>query len=254
MNVTTMVGNVSTDIKKREVGEDTYAYNFGFAVNYGYGENQKVYFYNCVCFAKKGAQEKFYDNVIKKGNRLPLTGTLAPGRPFVKEGVEITPWVFTVRKLYTGINNVFITGNLTDDATVTQKGETVIARFTVAVNRTKDETDFIKCVRFGKGGFFDFANAYLKKGKSIAVMGSEHTGSYVNREGAKVYTEELYVQDFQLFGEKKESTTSATDATPSAPTNATSTTPTTPSMDIPDMGADQGFIPIGDEEDEDLPF
>lgn len=94
-------------------------------------------------------------------------------------------------------------GRLTKDPDVrfSQEG-TCVARYTVAIDRgyKKDETDFIPCVAFGKQG--EFAQKYLVKGKKVFVSGRIQTGSYVNKNGTRIYTTEIVV-DGQEFVESK---------------------------------------------------
>lgn len=100
------------------------------------------------------------------------------------------------------MNRVALTGRLTKDPTIMDKAETKIARYTLAVDRrTKDkQADFINCVTFGKGA--DFAENYLHQGMKIAVTGRIQTGSYTNREGKKIYTFDVVV-DEQEFCESR---------------------------------------------------
>ena len=94
-------------------------------------------------------------------------------------------------------------GRLTKDPDVsfTQEG-TCVARYTVAIDREykKEETDYIPCVAFGKQG--EFAQKYLTKGKKIFVSGRIQTGSYLNKNGTRVYTKDVVV-DGQEFVESK---------------------------------------------------
>ena len=94
-------------------------------------------------------------------------------------------------------------GRLTKDPDVrfTQEG-TCVARYTVAIDRgyKKDETDYIPCVAFGKQG--EFAQRYLAKGKKIFVSGRIQTGSYLNKNGTRIYTTDVVV-DGQEFVESK---------------------------------------------------
>ena len=99
------------------------------------------------------------------------------------------------------------TGRLTSDPEVRySQGEnaTAIARYTLAVdrkyNREQQSADFIGCVAFGKSG--EFAEKYLRKGMKIAVTGRIQTGSYTNKEGQKVYTTDIVVEE-QEFCESK---------------------------------------------------
>ena len=80
-----------------------------------------------------------------------------------------------------------------------------VARYTVAIDRKvkkegQQNADFISCVAFGKNG--EFAEKYLKKGTKIAVEGRIQTGSYINKDGQKVYTTEIVVES-QEFAESK---------------------------------------------------
>lgn len=83
-----------------------------------------------------------------------------------------------------------------------------IARYTLAVDRRyhgnardgEQTADFIPCVAFGKAG--EHAEKYYRKGIKIAVSGRIQTGSYTNRDGVKVYTTDVIVEE-QEFAESK---------------------------------------------------
>lgn len=103
------------------------------------------------------------------------------------------------------MNTVILLGRLTRDPEVRQttgNEPMTIARYTLAVDRrTKDKTaDFINCVAFGKNA--EFAEKYLKQGTKIALNGRIQTGSYTNRDGKKVYTTDVVVEN-QEFAESK---------------------------------------------------
>lgn len=109
------------------------------------------------------------------------------------------------------MNKVILMGRLTRDPEVrhtqSSKGEElVIARYTLAVDRRgriqegQQSADFISCVAMGKGG--EFAEKYLKQGIKVAITGHIQTGSYTDRDGRKVYTTEVMIED-QEFAEKK---------------------------------------------------
>lgn len=100
-------------------------------------------------------------------------------------------------------------GRLTRDPEVryTQGDSSLaIARYTLAVDRrfkrdgAEQTVDFINCVVFGKGA--EFAEKYFRKGIKIAVSGRIQTGSYTNKDGVKVYTTEVVVEE-QEFAESK---------------------------------------------------
>lgn len=133
-------------------------------------------------------------------------------------------------------------GRLTRDPDVryTQGDNSMcIARYTLAVDRRfkrdgQDTADFIPCAAFGKAG--EFAEKYLKKGNKIAVTGRIQTGSYTNKDGQKVYTTEVVVEE-QEFAESK--------AAQSGQQN------TQPAKEEEGM---DGFMNIPEGIDEELPF
>lgn len=107
------------------------------------------------------------------------------------------------------MNKVMLKGRLTKEADIryaqTTNGEQMtIARYTLAVNRKtkKDEADFISCVAFGKSA--EFVEKYLKKGQEILVIGRIQTGSYENKDGQKVYTTDVVVEEHEFCGTKSE--------------------------------------------------
>lgn len=109
------------------------------------------------------------------------------------------------------MNKVILMGRLVRDPEVRySQGEepTAIARYTLAVDRRgtkkKDgeqkETDFINCVAFRKAG--EFAEKYFRQGMRVLISGRIQTGSYVNKDGNKVYTTDIIVED-QEFADSK---------------------------------------------------
>ena len=102
------------------------------------------------------------------------------------------------------MNKVILIGRLTRDPEV-RTGEMTIARYSLAVDRRfkregEPTADFINCVAFGKAG--EFAEKYFKKGTKIAVTGRLQIGSYVNKDGQKVPTADIIVEE-QEFAESK---------------------------------------------------
>ena len=147
------------------------------------------------------------------------------------------------------MNKVILMGRLTRDPEVRySQGDNsmAIARYTLAVdrrfNRNNDENtaDFIGCVAFGKSG--EFAEKYFRKGTKILVTGRIQTGSYTNRDGVKVYTTDVVVED-QEFAESKNSNSGGGSSFMGSAHSAPE-----PS------GAGDGFINIPDGIDEELPF
>ena len=141
------------------------------------------------------------------------------------------------------MNKVILMGRLTRDAEVRySQGESssAIARFTLAVDRrfrrnNEDQTaDFISCVAFSKTA--EFLERFGRKGTKFVLEGHIQTGSYTNKDGQRVYTTDVVVED-QEFAESK-----------SAATN-------TPSRPEPSQAAGDGFMAIPDGvDDEGLPF
>lgn len=128
------------------------------------------------------------------------------------------------------MNKVILMGRPTKDPEVryTQKqdgSQMAIARFTLAVDRRgrDSETDFISCVAFGRLG--EFAEKYISKGRKYAIVGRIQTGSYTNKDGAKVYTTEVVVEECEFCDSKPQ-----------------------------EQKTEQGFMDIPDGIEENLPF
>jgi len=139
------------------------------------------------------------------------------------------------------MNKAILIGRLTADPTIRYsqgQEQTCVAKYTLAIDRPKSKNnqepgaDFIPCTAFGKRG--EFAEKYLHKGMKIAVTGRIQTGSYTNKEGNKVYTTEVVVDDHE-FCEKRDGSN-----IPAA-------------EDLPPAG-DDGFMNIPDDIEEELPF
>ena len=148
------------------------------------------------------------------------------------------------------MNKAILMGRLTRDPEVryTQgENQMAIARYTLAVdrrfNRNGDENtaDFINCVSFGKTA--EFAERYFRKGTKIASSGRIQAGSYTNKDGAKVYTTEVVVEE-QEFAESKGSNSGSSDSGFGGPSHQSAAP----------MAASDGFMNIPDGIDEELPF
>ena len=147
------------------------------------------------------------------------------------------------------MNKVILMGRLTRDPEVrySQGGESpmAIARFSLAVDRRGrsnsdgQTADFINCVAFGRNG--EFAEKYLRKGTKIVLTGRIQTGSYTNKDGQKVYTTDIVVEE-QEFAESKNSSSNEGGYTGGG-------------YQRPEpAGAGDGFMNIPDGIDEELPF
>ena len=132
------------------------------------------------------------------------------------------------------------------------ENSTAIARYTLAVDRRfrrnndgEQTADFIGCVAFGRQA--EFAEKYLRQGTKIAITGRIQTGSYTNREGQKVYTTDVVVEE-QEFAESKNA--GGNNGGYSAPQHNNPA----PSANTSDLGSADGFMNIPDGIDEELPF
>lgn len=144
------------------------------------------------------------------------------------------------------MNKVILMGRLVRDPEVRYtlgQEQMCIARYTLAVDRRgrheegQQTADYISCVAFGKNG--EFAEKYLRKGIKIAIVGHIQTGSYTNKDGAKVYTTYVVI-DEQEFAERKNNSNDNGASFPSG---------------HGDVQVDQnGFMNIPDGIDEELPF
>ena len=110
------------------------------------------------------------------------------------------------------MNKSILMGRLTRDPEIKysqNQDQMCIARFTLAVDRRGRKTegqptaDFISCVAFGKNG--EFVEKYLKQGTKIALTGHIQTGSYTHKDGQKVYTTDVVVDEMEFAESKKES-------------------------------------------------
>lgn len=137
------------------------------------------------------------------------------------------------------MNKVILMGRLTRDVETrySQGNEPMaISRYALAVDRRsktdgEQSADFINCVAFGRAG--EFAEKYFRKGMKVAITGRIQTGSYTNKDGVKVYTTEVVIEE-QEFAESKQSSESERPA--------------------PSANSGDGFMNIPDGIDEELPF
>lgn len=106
------------------------------------------------------------------------------------------------------MNKVILMGRLTRDPEVRYTQGTTsmaVANYTLAVDRRfkKDgeaSADFIRCVTFGKSA--EFAEKYFRQGTKLVICGHIQTGSYTDKDGRKVYTTDVIV-DEQEFAESR---------------------------------------------------
>ena len=154
------------------------------------------------------------------------------------------------------MNKVILMGRLTRDPEVRySQGERsmAIARYTLAVDRRgrrgqdssaeQQTADFINCVAFDRAA--EFAEKYFRQGMRVLVSGRIQTGSYVNKEGQKVYTTEVILDDQEFADSRNVSSDTGSGYTQAAPSQ----------RQAPVGAIGDGFMNIPDGvEDEGLPF
>ncbi len=143
------------------------------------------------------------------------------------------------------MNKVILMGRLTRDPEVRYSqgaNATAVARYSLAVDRRfkrdgEPTADFINCVAFGRTA--EFAEKYFRQGLKVVVTGRIQTGSYTNKDGVRVYTTDVVVEEQEFAESKAASENHSYQASPMP----------SPSADIGD-----GFMNIPDGIDEELPF
>ena len=152
------------------------------------------------------------------------------------------------------MNKVILMGRLTRDPEVRYsagENSTAVARYTLAVDRRfrrnndgEQTADFIGCVAFGRSA--EFAEKYFRQGLKVIVTGRIQTGSYTNKDGQRVYTTDVVVEEQEFAESKSAAASNGGDSSYVA---------YTPSRPEPSQAAGDGFMAIPDGvDDEGLPF
>ena len=153
------------------------------------------------------------------------------------------------------MNKVILMGRLTRDPEVRYSAgdnSMAIARYTLAVDRRgrantsngEQTADFIQCVAFDRSA--EFAEKYFHQGTKLVVTGRIQTGSYTNKDGQRVYTTEVILDD-QEFADSKNGSSDGASA-------SSYFRPAMDSRPAPGSAAGDGFMNIPDGIDEELPF
>ena len=153
------------------------------------------------------------------------------------------------------MNRVILMGRLTRDPEIRySQGERqmAIARYTLAVDRRgrrnndngEQQADFIPCVAFDRAA--EFAERYFRQGMRVLVSGRIQTGSYTNKDGQRVYTTEVILDD-QEFADSKNGSSDGASA-------SSYSRPAMDSRPVPGSAAGDGFMNIPDGIDEEMPF
>lgn len=140
------------------------------------------------------------------------------------------------------MNKVILMGRLTRDAEIRySQGENsmAIARFSLAVDRRfrkdgEQGADYINCVAFGKTA--EFYEKFGRKGTKFVIEGRIQTGSYTNKDGQRVYTTDVVVENTEFAESKSNNQSGNSSQNNSVPSS------------------DDGFMNIPDGIDEELPF
>ena len=140
------------------------------------------------------------------------------------------------------MNKAILIGRLTRDPEVrysTGENSTAVARFTLAVDRKfakqgDQNADFINCITFGKTA--EFVEKYFTKGMKMVVEGHIQTGSYTNKDGVKIYTTDIAVEQVEFAESKREDGGQGS------------------SRPEPSSAVGDGFMNVPDGIDEELPF
>ncbi len=161
------------------------------------------------------------------------------------------------------MNKVMLCGRLTRDPEVRySQGERqmAIARFTLAVDRrgrgrnsqdgSEQTADFIQCVSFDRNA--EFAEKYLRQGTKVIVTGRLQTGSYTNKDGQRVYTTDVIVEETEFAESKNASQGGGSSFSGNFAQNEARSTSSS-QRPVEDLG--DGFMNIPDGvEDDGLPF
>jgi len=151
------------------------------------------------------------------------------------------------------MNKVILMGRLTRDPEVrySQSNEpTAIARYSLAVNRRfkregEPDADFINCVAFGRQG--EFAEKFFKKGQMVSVVGHLQVSSYTDKDGNRRWSTDVIIEEQHFaesrrnFEERMAGSDSDSDFEEQAPSK-------------PSAKKSEGFVPIDNFDDDDLPF
>ena len=162
------------------------------------------------------------------------------------------------------MNKVFLVGRLTRDPELRYgANNNAVMRTSIAVDRTfanqngEREADFINIVAFGNRA--ETMKKYLTKGSQIAVSGRIQTGSYDDKDGKRVYTTDVIIDEFQFLdskGSRTETTSSSNDGglTPYDFADTSSSTSNNANESENDVDVFKDFGDKIEIDDSDLPF
>ena len=275
MNRATIAGHLTKDPEIRYTqGDDPICIAAcTLAVNRP-GRNGGADFIPCKVFGKQA--ENFVEKYLRKGSPVMVEGRIETGSFTKKDGSKGSRFDVIGERISSGkegnlnFNYAAVCGNLTRDPSIMWTADSRVAKFGIAVKRRPKKgaqepagVDFIDCTAFGKVA--ETAEKYLSKGKGVLISGHIRTGSYVNREGATVYTTDLVAEDIRFLYSRSGEETRDTQAAGSAPASGAGQTSPQDTAHQYEGGnapgeADglfdglDGFVNIPDGEDDELPF
>ena len=144
------------------------------------------------------------------------------------------------------MNKAIIMGRLVREPDIRYSqndNSTAVAKYTLAVDRRiknagEQTADFISVVAFGKAA--EFADKYLRKGTKVLVTGRIQTGSYINKDGQKIYTTDVIAEE-QEFAESKNAAQQNSDMPQTQPAPAPVQSTLDDFVNVPD---DMGDLPF----------
>lgn len=147
------------------------------------------------------------------------------------------------------INSVILSGRLVADIEIrkTQDMKSVTS-FTLAVQRDKDNADFIDCVAWEKTA--ELLQKYKHKGSYLAITGRLRKRQWQNQQGENRYTTEVVVSNIDL-GSRDSDTSQTQDQGYNQPQNQYNATQSTQTNSYRGYGQQNDGLDI---DSDDLPF
>ena len=101
------------------------------------------------------------------------------------------------------MNTCVLLGRITNDLEIkSTNNDKKYTKFILACRRNEKESDFISCIAWNKTA--EFITKYMKKGSQVCVSGRIQTGSYDDKDGKRVYTTDVFVEEVDFADSKKE--------------------------------------------------
>ena len=159
------------------------------------------------------------------------------------------------------MNKVILIGRFTrDPESRMSQSNMEIARFSLACNSDfanrngERETEFMKCVAFGRLG--STIERYCKKGTLISAGGRIRNGSYDAQDGTKRYTTDVVVDQMEFLGGRQGSDSNSMDNSIAYSPNGSDNLINSNNVETTDISEDP-YKDFGDEftlSSDDLPF